>query len=737
MSQEIVYISAVETGLVKWNEFRKPPYSEQDYLDAYNNGKRMTQAFNVANANGASKVVLERGNYPFCYAASGRYPTSITLQNNITGTNNLEIDGNGSCIFAIFDSVNRSPYQTGDALTYLQPYQLCGSIFALTHNTNLNIHNFDLRGDQYNRAWVTGEKDTEQTYGILLCENNYNTKIDIKGHGFRGDAISSLSYKTSNVANLTQGWSTGGDWVKGGLSSTGLEIEQAGAYRSSRIDLREQVIYRNAVQIMTHGGISTMQNREDIIGAYFYKADGTFISREDVWQTEFIYLPKDCAFIQLVCYGDERTDDIVGYGTYLFLVTGCSDIAEIKGEYFANHRGAVSNLCNNTIIDADIHDNGTLKYGFPHYSDPTRYGVNFEDTYVSKLTVKGSIRNGGSAILANARQLDVTGCKIKNMIYGAISTFSSKEVNINGCLIDNVRSVWGAHATTASPIKRMAKINDNIIRNSDFYGDFTESTGMMIDISNNLMPDVSVRLYGNGKNLIFNNNTTPSFARVVPASGSYIVREALKAVGNTVIFDEKSPSSGTSPCAISATDSALNRIIEERTMNSQLIGASILNSKLELTGTTFDSLRLLKLNLPYSQSLSDYSPFSVDISACTFNSNLGLGEYTTADYRDSTISFEKCVFNKKLLLLMNENRINGTHSIIFKDCEINLDDTQPYFIDTVYATMGKMNIVFIDCTFIKPTPISDKFKVFGNNPKLANLTARAYGCSFINVASPT
>lgn len=737
MSQDTVYISAAETGLVKWDEFRKPPYSEQDYLDAYNNGQRMVQAFMDANANGASKVVLERGNYPLCYVNDLKSIAKLTHNNLITGTTDLTIDGNGSCTFTIFDSVNRSPYHTGEGAATLAPYQLSGAQFWLEHNTNLNIKGFNLRGDQYMRSWITGEKNIEQTYGIIVGINNINTEIDVVGHGFRGDVISGKDNRLG-VYSLTNGFD-GGDWLKGGLDATsGSEVEEVGAYRTRVMDMREKTIYRNAVQLMTLGNAGAMTNREDAMRAFFYDENNVLISTELVWQAEFIYLPVNCVFMRIVAYGDERTTDTVGYGVYIFLYTGCSNHALVKGEYFANHRGAVSNLCNNTIVDADIHDNGTLKYGFPHYADATRYGVNFEDSYYSKLTVKGSIRNGGSAILCNARRLDVD-CDIKNMKYSAISASGTKEVNVKGGVVDSVGQVFSSKADLGYALKRFVHLKNVTFRNSSFYGDYSSTEGLTLDIDNNIFDSCTVSLSGNGNNLNFNKNTIKTVKSLV-GSVPFSVTGAAQALDNFIDVSTDSDYFVNRTISLSATSSARNIVVKNKSTDS-VIGLTRSGEITTVNGTEYQILSgLITLLYLKKSEGTENEVFEAKIKDCTFiNGYLMLGNISNGDLCSSAVSIENTVFYQNdvekthsIKIAIRDAITTGVHEIVFKNCEFNLPSSTTSLIRIGYPILGRLNITFIDCTFIKDTPTTERLKVIDGGNR-TNVTARAQGCRFVNV----
>lgn len=739
MSQDTVYISATETGLVKWDEFRKPPYSAQDYLDAYNNGQRMTAAFNQANANGASKVVLERGNYPFCYVSSQSAVAALTPNNLIENTTDFEIDGNGSVVFAIFDSVNRSPYHTGKAATAQAPHQLSGCLFWLQHNTNLNFHGFNLRGDQYMRSWVTGEQNNEQTYGIVLSMNNYNTIVDFVGHGFRGDAISSKN-ANKRFFNLTGGYQNG-DWLKGGVSEQGLPIEEMGSYRTPMINVKDEVIYRNAVQLVTIGGQGQVSFRDDRLKAFFFDSEGLFISSEYSWSFEPIVLPVNCSYIQLVAYGDERTDDKVGYGTYLYLGTGCSNICEVKGEFYANHRGAVSNLCDNTIVDADIHDNGTTKYGFPTYGSTTRYGVNFEDNIVGKLTVKGSIRNGGSAIMSNSRILNVDGCDIRNMLYAGIFTAATKNVTVTNTMFTHVKILLDINTTGSEVAKRVVNFNNNIVDECSLYGNYTANDKLLLTIRDNKFYKGRVDLRGDGRNLIFTNNQIINPPNSSSSGSTVLIAGALNSYDNSVIVGSPSTIEDNRRIAFMGKNSRSNQLFFDK-LNSVFITEAISGQVSILKGLDIESSASRNMiSLLNKSNGTEGEVFKTVIDNCNFrNGNILIGNYSNLDLCNSITTIQNSTFSQSentlthfIDLSIRGNLGTGSHQLHFKNCVFNLTDITKYIMQIPFGLSGTIDIIFSDCTFSADTPKTERLKIFRGRPVLTNITARALDCRFINI----
>ena len=726
--QAIKFLSAKEIDLVKWDDFKKPPYTTQEYEQAYNNGLNLVAAMKSANDAGYSKVVLDRGKYPFCYSNLLGSSLINIMQNSahakIDGLKDFEFDGNGSTMFVIFDSNNRNPY---DKSTTMQPYELRGAVFGLQNNTNLSIYGFDLVGDQYMRSWVAGEQNTEQTYGVFMGVNNINTKIDIIGRGFRGDAVSG-SPRGVSINSLDNNWSSGGVDL-----TTGAEIVKAGSYRSPRIDLQGKTIYRNAVQIYTTGVLRAAEFRNDLLGVFFYDASSVFISTEKARQCDFIYLPVNCRYIQFVAYEDERTDATVGYGTYIQLVTGSSDTAEVKGEFYANHRGAVSNLCNNTTVDANIHDNGTRKYGFPDYGDPTRYGVNFEDVFVSKLTVRGVIQNGIQAILCNARTLNVD-ATIRDILFGALNIYSTFEVNAIGCEVDNVGVLLTAQKTAARKKGRLINLHSNIIKNSRIYGDYSDNPDILLSVKDNTWAHSSVQLTGNGGNIVFDDNIFTS------VGGRYIdvmdVRGALSTKGNSIIRSNNVPeaSRGWGYIGLAGVNAGLNIISIEQNFQ-RLISPKVANEVPKMQGVEiiFNGNGASLYPVLKTGTFIDH----VDnrrIENCVLNGGfLTIGD--GANYE--SICTSNLVISggrfKNGFYIANSRRETVTISndtLLIKNVTIDLTNST-YLLRNLYTLTGTLAIQFIDCTFIADAPKSIAF-IQGQT---ANITAVATNCKFINVVN--
>lgn len=740
MSNNTVFLTRAEVGLVHWDEFRKPPYSAQDYADAYNNGINLTTAIMQAHSDGASKVVLERGQYPVCYTSASGGNTNRVYLNNITGTNGLSVDGNGSCIFTIFDSENKNPYHTNPSI---QAYELPGSQFAFSHNTNLRFYNFELRGDQYNRSWVAGEENTEQTYGISLLDNNINTYIDVIAHGFRGDSITGVT-KGKEVLLIMYD-----NWEKGGLSLTdGAEIVEKGAYKTPLVDLSGFTIYRNAVQLQAFTFTKVIEFRDDRFRVFFYDENNLFIASETAAQTEFIYLPSNCKFLRIVAYGDERTTDTVSYGNSARLVSGSSEFATIKGEFYANHRGGISNLCGHTTVDAHIHDIGTAtKNGFPHYASSTRYAINFEDTYSNKLTVKGLIKDCYQGILCNGRALDIDSAEIINIEVTGIAAYRTTAISVNNCVLDNVKQSAFETLAPITPNKRgvVHKLSNNVFKNTHLHNDFSsENYAGVLQFNNNVFVNTRVNISGNGKNLIFDNNTiinpTANFLH------SFGVTGALRVSGNTVSSSRDLDNTSWQAYALNAAHSFGNKLTTDYLASkiTQNRGSLYTTDPIYLNGLTINNKENIEIpNIARTSENQD--AFIIDIEDCNFVGNLlTIGSIVSRDrITDNDIRIKSCKFkisNKGLVsascfrLALRESSTGSNHRIVIKDTSFDLTNCSS-IIDIMYPIVGTLDIVFLNCEFLSDSNKTIPFltKPYGGN--FSNITARAVSCKFINVTN--
>lgn len=726
-----LFLHADEIGLTKWSEFKKPPYTSQEYEQAYNNGVRLTTAIKAAHDAGYSDVVLERDNYPFCYAN----PTGGTFSSNREGAiklrdlmRGIKIDLNWSNLFVIFDSVNRSPY---DKSTTLQPYQLFGAIFDSQDSRNIKVVNGLIRGDQFNRSWVQGEDKTEQTYGAFILPNTVD--IDFSKctfYGFRGDGIGGAG-RGKTIATLST-------WYKGGIDlTTGVNITQTGAYNTGMLTLNRSLIIDDSIQVSGTGMLTSIYFRNINLRAFFYKANGTFIGSEIFKETDFLRLPVDCEKLNIVAYDDERTTDTVDYGLYALVVTGSSDGIRVTDCVFTqNHRGGISNNAGRGYIErCQFYDIGYQKYNFPDYGDPTRFGIDYENVYMNSLTVKDSyFRNIPQGVLGGVQNLRVEGSVFENILIGGTLAYGVNIALFKGNTYRNVGRAFG-YQNSGMYLKKTIVAHDNILENCGAMIDVAAYPLVNFELRNNTFNSCNLIAKGNGKNLIVEGNTFRNPIESVNFNSSVDVQGAFINSNNTVITDLIN--TNYNYFAMYSAIGYGNTVISDRD-NITRFREPLENISVDLRGVTLTSSLAAKR---YQHRLTNKSKGwvnHVDILKhinCKFDKvQLEFYGLDGQNFYNTAIVFEDVIFKNTSRIVLTKREGAGyttsTTDILVKNCTIDLTGAAQFIVST-YAQLGACTIKFINCDFIADTPVSLAL-IQGQT---TNITSQAIGCRFINVTN--
>lgn len=751
-NKAVKFLTRAELGLTHDAIKKAPPYTDQDHIDAHNHTVNIVNAAKQASLEGYSSVVLERGTYSSTYSNSNStvtYNTGIAA-NSIhawfDGLTDITINFNGSEIYSIFDSEVRAYY---DKSTVLQPYDLSGAVFGIRNCINTNFIGWKLEGEQKFRKWVlgtdptkNGERFCEQTYGFWLDKNNINIKFDGEGSQFRGDVISG-NVRGDSIFNLT-GSSTNldGYWFKGGIDLlTGTENTQVGAYRTKLITLSDKNIKRNAVQLMTTGVMRAAEFREEFLSAIFYDATGKFLWTEKITQAEFIYLPKDTASMRLVAYGDERTDPQVTYGQYLFLATGTSEHTTVKGNFYQNFRGALSNLTGYTTVDFTVNDGGILKNQKPTYDDETRYAINFEDIFLSRLKVTGSISNCNQGVLCNGRRLICKDLDFKNIYNYAVGAFATFVADISGCSFSNVKNVLDTQKTSARKKNRIVNFYHNTIKDSGCYmNDLVTNNDTMVNITDNHWYHSYIRLNGSGSNLMFDRNTFHSIGGKGIFEGAVHVIGALTARDNIVsrLSNIATSSIGWAYFNIDAQISKDNLVVIKQP--EQRVLSSYIPRKVErLSGTNF----LLEFPIDIELLANTGSLIGVPDIREVLNSsfkgnalNIGirLDSAQLTNFCEIDYTFVKTKFSDlaSIVLAINEVSVSGfTHKITFEECEFDVTNMDAIIKNPNISLKNPLVVKFIECKFRSKV---DKTIPFFTGIT-TNITATQDRCTYVRVTN--
>lgn len=461
--------------LSKWGivtGFPNKPYTNSDYNKAKANIVGINNALAYAYANNFNRVVFPRDNYSICY------PTPITTQSNMT------IDFNNATFKVMYDSVNRSPFDTSSNPVY----KFYGnSIVVSTPDTH--IINLNLIGDRIERSWLpatlSDERTCENSNGIVLGAGSHRSTVRYCNISYyMGDSVS-LSYSPYS--------SFGGDITEFGSIDKVTGATITGATSNSVRNVGFTTLPTDITSFCMFGvGYNPMTSiPSGTYNVYFYKTDGTYIScKEGIRTRDMVQIPKGSTKIKLGWEGNGTVDDNTNppnnppYWAFL-MKNGIADNNVVEyNEIHHNHRGGIFLGNNNSLIRKNyFHDTGeagstTDTDGLPTFNDFTRYAINTEDNVGQNTKILDNVfDNVRMAVAIRGDYTEVAGNEFRNCTYGTILYYQKH------CIIRNnffYRSNLGCFEYTN--FHRDWMVNDNILDQSQM--NFT-GTGTMTSISGN------------------------------------------------------------------------------------------------------------------------------------------------------------------------------------------------------------------------------------------------------------
>lgn len=740
---------ARETGLTHWDYPNKqPPYTPEEYEQAYNNGVRIANAIKEANDAGFSEVVLETGNYPVLYPnESGSTAFAEMLLSGaifLDSVKNMTVNLGQSTLFVLYDSVNKHQYNPSPSS--FAAWQLAGAIITTANCRGITFKNGRLYGDQYKRAWLSGEEQTEQTYGIKCSRNNRNFRFEnIKFTGFRGDGIQGLPRGHVTIASTELQ-----TWTKGGLDTiTGLPNTQVGAYRSAKISLASAEIIDQKIQIM---GWSTRKIafRSTYIDAYFFDSAGNVISIQKAQQAADITVPFNAAQVQLVAYDDERTTDTVTYASLDFGITLGSGMSygfyvDQDCEFYENMRGGISNLgCGLKVFGARFRDSGRLsKLGFPAFSYTTQYGINLEDTYINDLHIDGVlIDNVPIPVITNTRNFTLKSSIIKNAHYGAVALFGSNFADISGNTFENIGNLDRPIGSGYNGLGYTGSSNDTFAAQIKFHNNKCIYTNINFNVAGNekVILDISGNTVYRGRFIVVGNgiNTKVADNNVVEVAGSAAIHKGCY-VSNA--YTSGNLVSGV-PLGIQENASASVHSLFEgfaAAGNTALVKSNLTiaepiqpNGTVYLSGDYKAEITGTKPACYIAASAYDASTWDSSLDTIVFNggefSNINVvlqGTSSSRLYTKLKVSFNNYTFNNTEIT----NQIRNTYSgeipeVMFSGCTFDVSNLTNLLWNT-YNTPIIFN--FLNCTFTSLAKRNFNFAT------ASGIQGRFFNCSFNNV----
>lgn len=749
--QAAKFLSAREIGVTHWdNPNKQPPYTPEEYEQAYNNGVRIANAIKAANDVGFSEVVLETGNYPVLYPnESGSTAFAEMLLSGaifLDGVKNMTINLGQSTLFVLYDSVNKHQYNPSPS--GFAAWQLAGAIITTTNCRGITFKNGRLYGDQYKRAWLSGEEQTEQTYGIKCSRNNRNFRFEnIKYTGFRGDGIQGLPRGHVTIASTELQ-----KWTKGGLDTiTGLPNTQVGAYRSAKISLASAEIIDQKIQIM---GWSTrkISFRSTYIDAYFFDSASNVISIQKAQQGADITVHFNAAQVQLVAYDDERTTDTVTYASLKFGITIGSGMSygfyvDQDCEFYENMRGGISNLgCGLKVFGARFRDSGSLsKLGFPAFGYTTQYGINLEDTYINDLYIDGVlIDNVPIPVITNTRNFTLKNSIIKNSYYNGVAMFSPNFVDISGNTFENIgcydRPISGGFtgisyaSSRADTFEADIRVRDNTFLYTNIGLDVSGNKKLVLSVSGNTVYRGRFIVEGNGGNTKVTDNNIVEVAGTGNVNrGCYVTNSHTRGnLASGIPWNVQDNPDALVYANFSGFAANGNAIIVES--NLMIAEPSQTNSTLYLSGDYKAELKTSKHNCRINAKVRDEETWNSSLDTIVFNggefSNINVllqGTSGSLLYTKLKVSFNNYTFNNTNFT----NQIRNTYAgeipeVVFSGCTFDVS-TLTNLLFATYNTPIIFN--FLNCTFTSLVKRNFSFTT------ASGIQGGFFNCSFNNVVN--
>jgi len=738
--QAVKFLSAKEIGLTKWATFKKPPYTAQEYEQAYNNGLNLADEIKAANDAGYSEVVLEKGNYPLIYSNLTASIYSYGGAMVIDGVRDIDINFNGSTLFVLFDSTTKHQFITAPTAAINGAGRYSNNIILEQNTRNVTFKNATFRGDEYMRAWVTNEYITDDTQAHCRYKNCVNTRWEnIKYTGFRADGING-----NPAGNTVINWEQMEVWNSGDIVN-GVIATKVGAYHTNKLDMQGKSIIDNTVALRATaypGGFIKFGSH--LIKVVFYDASSNFISSETTAQTRRISLPLNCRYIQFVGYGIPATTPTYTFERYISVDTGISWWSTVRDcEFFENHRGGIANLGGGTLIDnCKFKDIGFSKLGFPNYGNTTIYAINFEDSYDDNLTVRDcEIDNMKQGVLFNGIDLKVKGCTFRNLEFMGVSPYGAASSIITGNTFENVTSVLNI-ARTAMTQRKKVIFSENTCKDSGLsLSNISDNPVHKVFILDNIWDGTKSRYLSSGSGGLFeisaskNVNFSGNLLQNLPNEGVLGVRfqNLAKMSDNTFIFDGSADR--TQLRLFNITDGHANTVRTQS--DSAAIESDFLTSGqiINFKGFNFVGSRGYKIvRTNKSKGWVDHKDV-VEIRDCKFDGgNLIAEGFDGQNFYDMTLKHVGGSYENGAYFSM-QTRETGAYAgstcdIVFDGVTFDVTTATRIFYNT-YALIGTVNIQFQNCTFVSDTVKSLAF-IQGQT---ANITAVATNCRFLNVTN--
>lgn len=450
------------------------PFTAEMYEVAYANGKGFQQAIDDAKAAGIKEVIIPFGTYPVCWSGGEGEANAVITADGV------DIYGNDSWLYVIFDEDGTNPYFTGE-----NPYNLSGRVLV----TNANVYDLHIEGERQYRVTTPGTMD--KSYGIALtgdCHNNIIQNCTIKH--ISGDGIGC----ESNGKQL-------GTWPNDTFTSMEWDgtayVASKYMFRSSKHDASW---VDNSKPLIINGIPNFLWSTEPLIIRCFdgdYSSDdlGNCLGVVRVHAMQYFNFIEGTKswYLDLTREVEHAEDTTETW--YYFLRQGYYSGTQIIGcELCYNQRGGMSNLPDSAVIrNCRVHNNGNEVNGMAGYSDSTRFGLDQEEVVIGNLTIEDSLFYGtNNSVLYKAWSIMLKNSKFYGDVCGVRSLNGAVDFLAINCDFVATNPLYGGACilTGAAAFGEKTMISCRVVgRISDsitvFGGNMSEAQAIYIDENDN------------------------------------------------------------------------------------------------------------------------------------------------------------------------------------------------------------------------------------------------------------
>lgn len=458
------------------------PYTDSDYLRADANVQGINSAIQWASDNGYRYLIMPYGEYPICY------PKSILIT-----ASNLTIDFSNATLKVIYDSNRKSPFdnRTGATDYYNFPGNGQNGVgIKLQSVTNTHITNLVLIGNKADRSFnQAAEASVEWTYGIQIIRgSSYCSVKNCKISSFMGDGISIDS-------------SSRFDYAEFGLGLTANEVDRqtgalipaaSGTAVSQMIAIPAGTYDSFLIAGAGYSRLTALNVKE--VDVVFYTADNAYLTRYDDKKIYTpISIPSDARKLRLILHNETSLAKNMQI-TLKYGLTPHHNLIEYN-EVFNIHRGGITLGGNYNIVQNNvIHDGTGLLDRKPFFTDPTRYGINQEDSYGDNCIVRNNLfYNLHHGLLAGCWTLEIHNNHFYNLTGIGINLYTLHAANVRENYLYRCQTgiglmtahITGAHVNIES--NTLVLTPNTGLGGSGYEVHFHRNT--LIDVNTFFMPD--------------------------------------------------------------------------------------------------------------------------------------------------------------------------------------------------------------------------------------------------------